>query len=161
MKNQKFKAFVVRDKNKSGIESMDLDELMSGNVLVKVKYSSLNYKDGLAVLNKSPIIRRYPMIPGSDFAGIVVKSDYKRFKKGDKVLCNGWGIGEKHFGGFSEYARVNGKWLIHLPNKFTLEQSMIIGAAGYTASLCVQELKKKILKKRRKNLVDFHLVKKR
>ena len=85
------------------------------------------------------------MIPGSDFAGIVVKSDYKRFKKGDKVLCNGWGIGEKHFGGFSEYARVNGKWLIHLPNKFTLEQSMIIGAAGYTASLCVQELKKVIL----------------
>ena len=144
MKNQKFKAFVVRDKNKSGIESMDLDELMPGNVLVKVKYSSLNYKDGLAVLNKSPIIRRHPMIPGSDFAGIVVKSDYKRFKKGDKVLCNGWGIGEKHFGGFAEYARVDGKWLIHLPNKFTLEQSMIIGAAGYTASLCVQELKKKV-----------------
>ena len=90
MKNQKFKAFVVRDKNKSGIESMNLDELMPGNVLVKVKYSSLNYKDGLAVLNKSPIIRRHPMIPGSDFAGTVIKSDYKRFKKGDKVLIGKW-----------------------------------------------------------------------
>ena len=84
------------------------------------------------------------MIPRSDFAGIVIKSGYKRFKKGDKVLCNGWGIGEKHFGGFAEYARVDGKWLIHLPNKFTLEESMIIGAAGYTASLCVQELKKRV-----------------
>ncbi len=144
MKNQKFKAFVIRDKNKSGIESIHTDELMPGNVLVKIKYSSLNYKDGLAVLNKSPIIKRYPMIPGSDFAGIVVKSNHKRFREGDKVLCNGWGIGEKHFGGFAEYARVNGNWLIHLPTKFSLEQSMIIGAAGYTASLCVQELKKKI-----------------
>ena len=88
---------------------------MKGNVLVKIKYSSFNYKDGLAILNKGPIIKKYPMIPGSDFAGIVEKSTHKRFKKGDKVICNGWGIGEKFYGGFSTYANVNGDWLIHLP----------------------------------------------
>ena len=153
MKNQKFKAFVVRDKNKSGIESMDLDELMPGNVLVKVKYTSLNYKDGLAILNKAPIIKKYPMIPGSDFAGIVINSNHKRFKKGDKVVCNGWGIGEKHYGGFSEYARVKGDWLIHIPKKFTLKDSMIIGAAGYTASLCVLELIKYVAPNKGKILV--------
>ena len=87
---------------------------------------------------------RMHLFKEEEWLDFFVKSDYKRFKKGDKVLCNGWGIGEKHFGGFAEYARVDGKWLIHLPNKFTLEQSMIIGAAGYTASLCVQELKKKV-----------------
>ena len=93
------------------------------------------------------------MIPGSDFAGIVIKSNHKRFKKGDKVVCNGWGIGEKHYGGFSEYARVNGDWLIHLPKKLNLEQSMIIGAAGYTASLCVLELTKKVKPKDGKIIV--------
>ena len=144
MKNQKFKAFVIRDKNKSGIETMYTDELMPGNVVIKIKYSSLNYKDGLAVLNKSPIIKKYPMIPGSDFSGLVVSSSNRRYKKGDRVMCSGWGIGEKHYGGFSSYARVNGNWLVPIPKKFSLEESMILGAAGYTASLCVLELTKNV-----------------
>ena len=117
---------------------------MKGNVLVKIMFSSFNYKDGLAILNKAPIIKRYPMIPGSDFAGVVLESSHKRFKIGDKVICNGWGIGEKHFGGFSQFARINGDWLIHLPKKISLEQSMIIGAAGYTAALCVKEIISKL-----------------
>lgn len=144
MKNQKFKAFVIRDKNKSGLETMYTDELMPGNVVIKIKYSSLNYKDGLAVLNKSPIIKKYPMIPGSDFSGLVVSSSHRRYKKGDRVMCSGWGIGEKHYGGFSSYAKVNGDWLVPIPKKFSLEESMIIGAAGYTASLCVIELTKNV-----------------
>lgn len=148
MKNKTVKAFILRKPGIGNIETIKMSDLMKGNVLVKIKYSSFNYKDGLAILNKSPIIKKYPMIPGADFAGIVEKSTHKRFKKGDKVICNGWGIGEKFYGGFSTYANVNGDWLIHLPDNFSLEQSMVIGAAGYTASLCVQELTKKINKKK-------------
>ena len=147
MKNKKVKAFILRKPGIGNIKTIEISDLMKGNVLVKIKYSSFNYKDGLAILNKGPIVKRYPMIPGSDFAGIVEESTHKRFKKGDKVICNGWGIGEKFYGGFSTYANVNGDWLIHLPENFSLEQSMIIGAAGYTASLCVQELTRKINKK--------------
>ncbi len=153
MKTKTFKAFLLTSPGKSSIQSMSFDDLMKGNVLVKIMYSSFNYKDGLAILNKAPIIKKYPMIAGSDFAGIVEKSSHKRFKKGDKVVCNGWGIGEKHYGGFSEYAKVNGDWLVHIPNKFTLKESMIIGAAGYTASLCVLELIRQITPKKGKVLV--------
>lgn len=145
MKNINFKAFIIENKNHSGaVKKIQLDNLMPGDVTVKVAFSSFNYKDGLAILNRTPIIKRYPMIPGSDFSGVVTESFHKRFKKGDKVVCNGWGIGEKHFGGFSQYARVNGRWLIQLPSEISLIQSMIIGAAGYTASLCVKEIIKKI-----------------
>jgi len=143
MKNQ-FKAFVIYEDKSSKITNMNFSELMEGNVLIKIHYSSFNYKDGLAILNKAPIVRRFPMIPGSDISGEVVESSHRKFKKGDKVICNGWGIGEKHYGGFAEYAKLNGDWLIHLPKKFSLEESMVIGAAGYTAALCVQELIKKI-----------------
>ena len=146
MKNKKFKAFIISSDKKSKITTLNFSDLMEGNVLIKIHFSSFNYKDGLAILNKAPIVRKFPMIPGSDLSGQVLESTHKRFKKGDKVICNGWGIGEKHFGGFSQYAKLNGDWLIHLPNKFTLEESMIIGAAGYTAALCVQELIKKIKK---------------
>ena len=146
MKNKKFKAFIITSDKKSKITTLNFSDLMEGNVLIKIHFSSFNYKDGLAILNKAPIVRKFPMIPGSDLSGQVLESTHKRFKKGDKVICNGWGIGEKHFGGFSQYAKLNGDWLIHLPNKFTLEESMIIGAAGYTAALCVQELIKKIKK---------------
>ena len=146
MKNKKFKAFIISSDKKSKITTLNFSDLMEGNVLIKIHFSSFNYKDGLAILNKAPIVRKFPMIPGSDLSGQVLESTHKRFKKGDKVICNGWGIGEKHFGGFSQYAQLNGDWLIHLPNKFTLEESMIIGAAGYTAALCVQELIKKIKK---------------
>ncbi len=144
--NKTFKAFLISENKKTKLCRIKFSELMDGNVLVKVHYSSFNYKDGLAILDKAPIIKRFPMIPGADFSGEVVQSSYKKFKKGDKVICNGWGIGEKHFGGFAEYARVNGDWLINLPKSFSLEESMIIGAAGYTASLCVLELIKKVRK---------------
>ncbi len=153
MRSKHFKAYLMTSATKGSIQSMTFDQLMQGNVLIKIHYTSFNYKDGLAILNKAPIIKRFPMIPGADFSGVVVKSNSKKFKKGDKVLCNGWGIGEKHFGGFAEYAQVKSGWLIHLPNNFSLQESMIIGAAGYTAALCVQELIKKIKKPTTNNIL--------
>ncbi len=150
---KKFRAFVIEDNNKSGIKEIDFDFLMKGNVLVKVSYSSFNYKDGLAIIKKKPIIKKFPMIPGVDFSGKVIQSSNKKFKKGDKVILNGWGVGEKHFGGFSEYARVDANWLTHLPKNITEKDAMTIGSAGYTAALCVLELKKKINPKDGKILV--------
>ena len=141
---KKFKAFVIENEKKHGVKDIDLNFLMEGNVLVKVSYSSFNYKDGLAIVKKIPIIKKFPMIPGVDFSGKVIDSSHKKFKKGDKVILNGWGVGEKHFGGFSEYARVNGDWLIHLPKNLNEKNCMIIGSAGYTAALCVIELNKKV-----------------
>ena len=141
---KKFKAFIIENDQKHGVKDIDLNFLMEGNVLVKVSYSSFNYKDGLAIVKKIPIIKKFPMIPGVDFSGKVIDSSHKKFKKGDKVILNGWGVGEKHFGGFSQYARVNGDWLIHLPENLNEKNSMIIGSAGYTAALCVLELRKKI-----------------
>lgn len=141
---KKFKAFIIENDKKHGVKDIDLNFLMEGNVLVKVSYSSFNYKDGLAIVKKIPIIKKFPMIPGVDFSGKVIDSSHKKFKKGDKVILNGWGVGEKHFGGFSEYARVNGDWLTHLPKNLNEKNSMIIGSAGYTAALCVLELNKKV-----------------
>ena len=141
---KKFKAFVIENDKEHGVRDIDLNFLMKGDVLVKVSYSSLNYKDGLAIVKKTPVIKKFPMIPGVDFSGKVIDSSHKKFKKGDKVILNGWGVGEKHFGGFSQYARVNGNWLINLPKKLNEKNSMIIGSAGYTAALCVLELKKKV-----------------
>ena len=141
---KKFKAFVIENDKKHGVKDINLNFLMEGNVLVKVSYSSFNYKDGLAIVKKIPVIKKFPMIPGVDFSGKVVDSSHKKFKKGDKVILNGWGVGEKHFGGFSHYARVNGDWLIHLPKNLNEKNSMIIGSAGYTAALCVLELRNKI-----------------
>ena len=141
---KKFKAFIIENEKKHGVKDIDLNFLMEGNVLVKVSYSSFNYKDGLAIVKKIPIIKKFPMIPGVDFSGKVIDSSHKKFKKGDKVILNGWGVGEKHFGGFSEYARVNGDWLIHLPKNLNEKNCMIIGSAGYTAALCVIELNKKV-----------------
>ena len=141
---KKFKAFVIENDKKHGVKDIDLNFLMEGNVLVKVSYSSFNYKDGLAIVKKIPIIKKFPMIPGVDFSGKVIDSSHKKFKKGDKVILNGWGVGEKHFGGFSQYARVNGDWLTHLPKNLNEKNSMIIGSAGYTAALCVLELNKKV-----------------
>ena len=150
---KKFKAFVIENDKKHGVKDIDLNFLMEGNVLVKVSYSSFNYKDGLAIVKKIPVIKKFPMIPGVDFSGEVVDSSHKKFKKGDKVILNGWGVGEKHYGGFSQYARVNGDWLIHLPKNLNEKNSMIIGSAGYTAALCVLELRKKINPKDGKVLV--------
>jgi acrylyl-CoA reductase (NADPH) len=144
MKENNFKAFVIETKLKKGIKLINKDFLKNGDVFVKISYSSFNYKDGLAISGKMPIVKEFPMIPGVDFTGEVLESSHKKYKVGDKVILNGWGVGEKHFGGFSKFARVKGNWLIHLPKKISPKQSMIIGSAGYTAALCVMELIKKI-----------------
>ena len=142
---EKFKAFLVESREKKGVKVVDLDTLDEGNVLINVSYSSFNYKDGLAITGKIPIIKKFPMIPGVDFCGTVIESQDKKFKSGDKVILNGWGVGEKHTGGFAQIARVNSKWLINLPAKISDKESMIIGSAGYTAALCVMEIQKKLI----------------
>jgi acrylyl-CoA reductase (NADPH) len=116
------------------------DELMDGDVTVRVEYSALNYKDGLAMTNSAPIIRRYPLVPGIDFAGTVVESTNDRFNPGDRVVLNGFGVGESHSGGFAGMARVNGDWLVPLPDDISTRQAMAIGTAGYTAMLCILAL---------------------
>jgi acrylyl-CoA reductase (NADPH) len=115
-------------------------DLMDGDVTVKVEYSALNYKDGLAMTNSAPIIRRYPLIPGIDFAGSVIESTNDRFNAGDRVVLNGFGVGESHSGGFAGMARVNGDWLVQLPETISTRQAMAIGTAGYTAMLCILAL---------------------
>ena len=138
-----FQALVVDkqdDKQTVEIKALSTDDLMEGDVTVRVDYSTLNYKDGLAITGKSPVIRKFPLIPGIDFAGTVEQSSHDDFKTGDKVVLNGWGVGEKHHGGFAQMARVPGDWLIRLPDTFDTQQAMAIGTAGYTAMLCVMRL---------------------
>ncbi len=115
-------------------------DLMEGNVTVRVEYSTLNYKDGLAMTGKAPIARRFPLVPGIDFAGTVVSSEHPDHKPGDRVVLNGFGVGEVHSGGYAGRARVNGDWLVPLPEGLTTRQAMAIGTAGYTAMLCVLAL---------------------
>jgi len=117
-------------------------ELMDGDVTVRVSHSTLNYKDGLALTGKAPVIRRWPMIPGIDFAGRVVASSHAEFQSGDEVILNGWGAGETHFGGYAQLARVKGDWLVRKPREFSAAQTMAIGTAGYTAMLCVLALER-------------------
>ena len=114
--------------------------LPEGDVTVRVAYSSLNYKDSLAITGKSPVVRRFPMIPGVDLAGTVEASSNPDYQVGDSVLLNGWGLGETHWGGLAQKARIKGEWLVHLPSAFSLQQAMAIGTAGYTAMLCVLAL---------------------
>ena len=114
--------------------------LPEGDVVVDVKYSSLNYKDALAITGRSPVVRRFPMIPGIDFVGTVTSSTHLEFSEGMSVVLNGWGVGEVHMGGLSQRAVVNGDWLVPLPNAFNAKQAMAIGTAGYTAMLCVLAL---------------------
>lgn len=120
----------------------DLDEaqLPDGDVAVEVAYSTVNYKDGLAVTGRGPVVRKYPMVPGIDFAGTVIDSRHPDFSPGDAVVLNGWGVGESHWGGFSEKARLRGDWLVPLPPAFSPAQAMAIGTAGYTAMLAVLAL---------------------
>ena len=115
-------------------------QLPEGDVLVQVDYSTLNYKDSLAITGASPVVRSFPMVPGIDLAGTVEHSDHADFKVGDKVVLNGFGVGEGHWGGLAQKARVNGDWLVPLPTAFTPKQAMTIGTAGYTAMLCVMAL---------------------
>jgi acrylyl-CoA reductase (NADPH) len=122
----------------------DLDEgqLPEAPVTVRVEYSTVNYKDGLAIAGKSPVVRKFPMVPGIDFAGVVETSTSDAWRTGDRVLLNGWGVGEGHWGGLAQKARVNPAWLQRLPERFTAQQAMAIGTAGYTAALCVDALVK-------------------
>jgi len=116
------------------------DDLMEGNVTIRVTHTTLNYKDGLAVTGKARIIRRWPMIPGIDLAGVVESSDSSDYKPGDEVLVNGWQLGETHYGGYAEKARVDAGWLVPVPKQFNCSDAMAIGTAGYTAMLCVLAL---------------------
>lgn len=122
------------------IRDMPEADLPEGNVNIKIDFSTLNYKDSLAISGKSPVVRNFPMIPGIDFSGTVETSTHPEYKSGDKVILNGWGVGEVHWGGLAQKARVNGDWLIPLPDAFTPRQAMAIGTAGYTAMLCVLAL---------------------
>lgn len=140
-----FKAIVI-DKDdagyRAGIREVDDSELPEGNVTVDVSYSTLNYKDGLAITGKGPVVRRFPMVPGIDLVGTVKSSSHPDCKPGQKVVLNGWGVGETHWGGLGQRARLNGDWLIPLPANFTPQQAMAIGTAGYTAMLCVLTLER-------------------
>jgi len=118
------------------------EELMAGDVTVAVSHTTINYKDGLALTGKAPVIRRWPMIPGIDFAGSVIASANAEFKVGDAVVLNGWGVGETHYGGYAERARVRGDWLIKRPAALSAEEAMAIGTAGYTAMLAVLALER-------------------
>jgi acrylyl-CoA reductase (NADPH) len=123
-----------------GVKQLDEDQLPEGNVTIKVDCSTLNYKDALAITGKGPVVRHFPMIPGIDLAGTVETSDSDEFKPGDAVVLNGWGVGEQHWGGLSEKARLDSRWLIAKPDAFTAQQAMAIGTAGYTAMLCIMAL---------------------
>ena len=127
---------------RAGLQAIDEAVLPEGDVTVRVAWSTLNYKDGLAITGRSPVVRRFPMIPGIDFAGTVESSSHPAWKAGDQVVLNGWGVGEVHCGGLAEMARVKGDWLVRLPAAFTTRQAMAIGTAGYTAMLCVLALEK-------------------
>ena len=124
----------------AGLTELDDDALPEGDVLVDVAHSTVNYKDGLAVTNASPIVRSWPMVPGIDLAGTVAASGHPDVSVGDRVVVNGWGIGEETWGGFAQRARVQGGWTVPLPDAFSTEQAMAIGTAGYTAMLCVLAL---------------------
>ncbi|MFC8043852.1 MDR family oxidoreductase [Nocardia sp. NPDC057353] len=124
----------------AALTSVDDSALPEGDVTVDVAYSTLNYKDALAITGSSPVVRRFPMVPGIDFAGVVAESTHPDWSAGDAVVLNGWGVGETHWGGLAQRARVNGDWLIPLPSAFDARQAMAIGTAGYTASLCVAAL---------------------
>lgn len=122
------------------LKQLSTDDLMEGDVTIKVEYSTLNYKDGLALTGRSPVVRKFPLTPGIDFSGTVVNSDHAGFEAGDKVVLNGFGVGEVHSGGYAQMARVSGDWLVKLPNKIDARQAMAVGTAGYTAMLCVLAL---------------------
>lgn len=123
-------------------ENLTEDDLMDGDVTVRVEYSTVNFKDGLALTGRSPVVRAWPLIPGIDFAGVVETSQHAGIKPGQRVVLNGWGVGESHNGGYAEKARVKGEWLVALPDAMTTAQAMAIGTAGYTAMLCVIALEK-------------------
>jgi acrylyl-CoA reductase (NADPH) len=140
-----FKAVLIeRDERpyRATLATLEDSRLPAGDVTVNVEYSTLNYKDALAITGKAPVVRQFPMVPGIDFAGAVTESQASALRPGDRVLLNGWGVGEHHWGGLAQLARVKSEWLIPLPAAFTARQSMAIGTAGYTAMLCVIALER-------------------
>jgi acrylyl-CoA reductase (NADPH) len=141
--SEPFRALVVDQSagtSTAELRTLTLDDLPEGDVLIRVAYSSLNYKDGLAVTHRGPIIRTFPFVPGIDVAGTVVESASPHFQPGDEVIATGWGIGERHWGGFAQYARLRSEWLMRLPAGMSLETAMAFGTAGLTAALCVRAL---------------------
>lgn len=138
-----FSAIVIdNNEHRQTVSVQQLDEaaLPEGNVTIDVAYSTLNFKDCLAITGKSSVVRKFPMVPGIDLAGTVRASDHPDWKAGDKIVLNGWGVGEVHWGGLAQVARLNGDWLVPLPHAFSEKQAMAIGTAGYTAALCVAAL---------------------
>ncbi|WP_175854289.1 MDR family oxidoreductase [Burkholderia anthina] len=137
---------IVIDKDDTGqharLQTLDDAQLPEGNVTIRVGYSTLNYKDGLAITGKSPVVRKFPMVPGIDLVGEVEHSTHPEYRAGDRVVLNGWGVGETHWGGLAQKARVDGDWLVPLPAAFSPQQAMAIGTAGYTAMLCVMALER-------------------
>ena len=140
-----FKALLLEKTDagfKAGVESLDEARLPDGEVLVQVEYSTLNYKDGLAITNKSPVVRQWPMVAGIDGAGTVLESSHPAWASGDRIVHNGWGVGETRWGCLAERARLSGDWLVAVPPAFSTRQAMAIGTAGYTAMLCVLALER-------------------
>ncbi len=140
-----FRALLL-EKNESfqaSVQTLDDSRLPAGDVTVSVTYSTLNFKDGLAITHRSPVVRQWPMVAGIDGAGTVLESSHPDWKAGDAFVHNGWGVGETHWGCLAEKARLKGDWLVHLPSAFTPRQAMAIGTAGYTAMLCVMALEER------------------
>jgi acrylyl-CoA reductase (NADPH) len=137
------------EKFQARIAEVGDNELPEGDVTVKVEYSTVNFKDALAITDKSPIVRKWPMVPGIDFAGRVEASAHPSWKPGDRVVLNGWGVGESHWGGLAQKARVKGDWLVRVPEGMTTREAMAIGTAGYTAMLCVMALERLGVRKER------------
>lgn len=142
----RFQAILISrdDENQQSVAFAEMSEgdLMDGDVTVAVEASTVNYKDGLAITGTAPVLRRFPMVPGIDFAGTVLRSSHKDWKEGDKVVLNGWGVGETHYGAYAGRARVSGDWLVPLPENLTVHEAMAVGTAGYTAMLCVMALER-------------------
>ena len=140
-----FKAVLIQKDEagyRAGVTELDDAALPEGDVTVRVDFSTLNYKDGLAITGKGPVVRTFPMVPGIDLAGTVEASSHPGIAVGDAVVLNGWGVGEGHWGGLAQRARLKGDWLVPLPAAFTSRQAMAIGTAGYTAMLCVMALER-------------------
>lgn len=147
---EKFRVlFVDQDgeETKTMVKTITTGDLPDGDVLIEVHYSSVNYKDGLAVIPNGGVVRAYPMVPGIDLAGVVLESEDARFQKGDEVLITGYDLGVSHYGGYSEVARVPGDWIVPLPEGLTLKEAMAIGTAGFTAALSIYELERKGMKR--------------
>ena len=141
--SERFKALLISkegDDQTVAERELSINDLMEGDVTIAVSHSTVNYKDGLAITGRSPVVRRFPMIPGVDLAGVVARSTSSAFHEGERVLVNGSGLGETHYGGYSGYARVKGDWVLRIPRPFSAAEAMAIGTAGYTAMLAVLAL---------------------